>query len=138
MSNRLLWSLSQNERVLASKQGAKNADPPLSALEEDLLSAIGNGEKYGLEIAKSLTDANGKMREFRPGSLYPTLRRLENKEYVESRWGDDGDGTEVRGGARRRYYRVTESGLKKLWQTRDFRDRLVRENCDLALRPSLC
>ncbi|NER38639.1 MAG: helix-turn-helix transcriptional regulator [Oscillatoria sp. SIO1A7] len=105
--------------------------PPLSALEEDLLSAIGNGEKYGLEIAKALTDANGKVRQFSPGSLYPTLRRLESKEYVESRWGDDDDGTDMRGGARRRYYRVTESGLKKLWQTRDYRDRLVLENFSL-------
>ena len=114
-------------------QNEKKADPPLSALEEDLLSAIGNKEKYGLEIAKALTDANEGAREFSPGSLYPTLRRLEGKGYLNSRWGEDDDGTETRGGARRRYYQITDSGLKKLRQTRQFRNQLISENYGQSL-----
>lgn len=54
-----------------------------------------------------------------------SIPRIELKKTQQTRWGDDDDGTGERGGARRRYYKVSESGLKKLQQTRNFRERLI-------------
>lgn len=42
------------------------------------------------------------------GTLYPALRRLENKAWVEAYWGDSSEG------GRRRYYRITETGKGEL------------------------
>ena len=133
-----LWQMSDNLQsskvtpaASSSKSSKKNEpeneelDPPLSALEEDILTALGYKERYGLEIIEVIERASEGTRKLGPGSLYPTLRRLQKKGYLESRWGDDDDGTGERGGARRRYYKVSDRGLKKLQQTRSFRERLI-------------
>ena len=133
-----LWQMSDNLQsskvtpaASSSKSSKNNApeneelDPPLSALEEDILTALGYKERYGLEIIEVIERASEGTRKLGPGSLYPTLRRLQKKGYLESRWGDDDDGTGERGGARRRYYKVSDRGLKKLQQTRSFRERLI-------------
>lgn len=140
MANQRAWPLSSKEEGSIQSQNIKDVAPPLSALEEDLLSAIGDGEKYGLQIAKALSEVKEGGRECRPGSLYPTLRRLESKKYVKSHWGDDDDGTDLRGGARRRYYQVTEPGIEKLRQTRQFRNQLIRKNYGngRSMIPDLC
>ena len=41
-------------------------------------------------------------------SLYTSLKRLESQGFVESYWGDETQG------ARRKYYRVTEEGMREL------------------------
>ena len=74
-----------------------------------VLSALLHGEQYGLEIVETIRE-NVKTK-VSMGSLYPTLYRLEKKELVESRWGE---ATEVRAGARRRYYKMTGLGERVL------------------------
>jgi len=58
-------------------------------------------EQYGLDIAK----ATG----LQSGSLYPILGRLEDKEWLTSRWEDTEP--EDEGRPRRRYYKLTGSGI---------------------------
>lgn len=43
------------------------------------------------------------------GTHYPALKRLENKEWIESYW----DSSDTPGG-RRKYYRITEKGTVEL------------------------
>jgi DNA-binding PadR family transcriptional regulator len=44
------------------------------------------------------------------GGLYTTLHRMEEKGLVISRWGEP---TEIRKGARRKYYKITGVGMQR-------------------------
>ena len=84
----------------------------VSPQEEIILTALNRGEDYGLGIIKAIELASQGNRTIRIGALYPALSRLEDKGLITSRWGDE----EVpeRGGARRRYYQLTELGRYNL------------------------
>ena len=73
------------------------------------MGAIGYRDSYGLEIANAIVEETGKRMPM--GSLYPILHSLEGKGLVESYWGEE---TAERGGARRRYYKLTGSGVNAL------------------------
>jgi PadR family transcriptional regulator PadR len=66
----------------------------------ELLVTNADDEHYGLKIAQ----ATG----LPTGSVYPILARLEEIGWIESRW--ESDESEARG-PRRRFYRLTPSGL---------------------------
>lgn len=96
---------------LKNPSKARNKEPSeldLSALEELIMTTLLNQELYGLQIVQAIDEASNGKRKLAIGSLYPTLHRLEKKEFITSRWGDDRP--EERGGARRRYYRLTGLG----------------------------
>ena len=79
-----------------------------------LLSILEDAPKYGLEIigeAKSRTDG---YFEFREGSLYPALHRLEKAKHIKGEFAPSSSG-----GPRRRYYHLTEAGLKQLHKQRE-------------------
>ena len=79
-------------------------------------------ELYGLEISEAIEKVSGDYAvSF--GALYPALRRLEEKGFVVSRWGDE---TEERGGARRRYYQVTADGIEALNKIQNIRQQLSK------------
>jgi DNA-binding PadR family transcriptional regulator len=84
----------------------------ISEIEEIIISILRIEEMYGLQISKTIElRSNGKLI-IGFGSLYPALRRLESKGFLESHWGEEE--IEERGGARRRYYSVTPKGKKIL------------------------
>ncbi|NEP00520.1 MAG: helix-turn-helix transcriptional regulator [Symploca sp. SIO2E9] len=118
---------SQGQRkTSALKKDDKNKDEneketQLSNLEEDILTAIHGQELYGLEIMRAIEEASGGLRQIKAGSLYPTLKRLEKKTLVESRWGEDQEQGE---GARRRYYRLTPKGNTSLQWVNDYKKKL--------------
>jgi PadR family transcriptional regulator, regulatory protein PadR len=71
-----------------------------------ILKLLMNGDKYGYEISK-LISANSKGEyELKEATMYSSLKRLEGDGAITSYWGD-----ETQGG-RRKYYRITDSGLK--------------------------
>jgi DNA-binding PadR family transcriptional regulator len=82
----------------------------LSQLEEHILISLASKERYGLEIIEVLEkNSDG---QFSPsiGTLYPTLQRLELKNCVTSRM--EAAAGESR--ARRKYFRITQNGLRQL------------------------
>jgi len=87
-------------------------DLSLSVLEEVLLYVLRGRERYGLEILTIVNEAHEGKRVITIGSLYPTLHRLERKGFVRARWGQERP--EERGGARRRYYKITGLGERAL------------------------
>jgi PadR family transcriptional regulator, regulatory protein PadR len=95
----------------------------VSPREELVLLALYNKELYGLEIPQAMAAASEGKRKMGIGTLYPVLHALENKGLVESRWGDEG--RENRGGARRRYYKLTASGISTLDAIQSFRNNLL-------------
>ncbi len=84
-----------------------------------VLSLIEARPRHGYEIGK-LIEARSKGRiQFRIGSLYPILCRLEDRGLIAGRW------LERAGERRRRYYRLTPTGRKFLAAQRSTWDEFV-------------
>lgn len=88
----------------------------LSAIDEDVLTALLGRELYGLEILDELNPGRPIPLSF--ASLYPALNRLEKKGLVSWSWGDQ---KETSGGARRKYYKVTALGANALREVQEYR-----------------
>lgn len=73
-----------------------------------LLSQIAQKDMYGFEIIKNLEIKSNNLYKMSEGTLYPALQRLEHKKYLKSYWGDSETG------GRRKYYRITDLGVKEL------------------------
>jgi DNA-binding PadR family transcriptional regulator len=88
----------------------------LGDLERLVLLAVvrlGDGT-YGAEVQREIRAHTG--RAVTPGTVYPTLDRLERKGLLSS-W--TGDATAERGGRAKRHYRVRPEGLAlaaRAWQ----------------------
>src|SRR5438067_13794453 len=90
---------------------AINGDKLRGHLETMVLSTLEQGEAHGLEILRRLEEAGCGLLRLREGSLYPALYRLEEAGEVEAVWEGEPHG---RRGARRRIYRLTPKGERKL------------------------
>ena len=98
----------------------------LSALEEDLLTAlIDRKPTYGLEILEILNQKRRKYEipELRIGSLYPTLKRMEDQKLIKGEWGD-----KAAESTRRRYYKITADGEIAITRTQAYRRELARRS----------
>ncbi|MFQ5919807.1 MAG: PadR family transcriptional regulator [Thermoplasmata archaeon] len=73
-----------------------------------LLAVLEEAPKYGFQIIRELREATNGFFDLKEGTLYPALRRLEGKGYLEGRWN-----TESEGGPRK-YYHMTDSGRNAL------------------------
>ena len=82
----------------------------LTPNQEIILSALRLRRRYGLEIIEAIENSGGKQIGF--NSLYPNLKKLEQKGFVKSEWGDELP--EEHTGARRKYYRITGTGVQAL------------------------
>jgi DNA-binding PadR family transcriptional regulator len=73
-----------------------------------VLAILSEGDSYGYAILHRVRELSGGALEWTDGMLYPVLHRLERGGLVESRW------EKADTGRRRKYYRVTKSGLGQL------------------------
>ena len=73
-----------------------------------LLALLAKQEKYGFQILHELRDKSNGFFDLKEGTLYPALRRLEERGFVESRW------QEPETGAPRKYYHLTDRGRSAL------------------------
>ncbi len=80
-------------------------------LEAMVLSTLERGEAHGLEILHRLEEAGCGLLRLKEGSLYPALYRLEAAGAVKAVWESQPHG---RRGARRRIYRLTPKGQRRL------------------------
>jgi len=90
-----------------------------------ILTAVARRQRYGLEIV----NRTGLF----PGTVYTTLRRLEERGLVEGHW-EDADVAEAERRPRRRYYALTPDGDAALEAARERLDALgVTLPSDLSL-----
>lgn len=82
-----------------------------------LLSLLEEADMYGYEIIKKLEMKSDHTFQFKEGTLYPVLHKLENKGYVTSYMSKSNTGKE------RRYYKITNNGRKQLVKERESWDR---------------
>ena len=73
-----------------------------------VLKALMVKPMHGYGIARWVEDTTGDVLRIEEGSLYPALRRLEDRGFIASRW----DVTE--NNRRARYYALTPSGRAHL------------------------
>jgi PadR family transcriptional regulator, regulatory protein PadR len=76
-----------------------------------LLAALTGGPAHGYALIEEIRERSGGVFDLPEGSVYPALYRLEGAGLLTSRW------TTV-SGRRRRTYRLTRKGQKKLEQER--------------------
>ncbi|MEQ9405312.1 MAG: helix-turn-helix transcriptional regulator [Cyclobacteriaceae bacterium] len=76
-------------------------------------------DAYGVAIKKDIEKRS--KRSVSLGAMRTALKRLEKKGFLESEFGEV---TAVRGGKRKRYYKVTPYGKKALEQVMETRKRL--------------
>lgn len=74
-----------------------------------ILKALTTEERHGYGIARFIEDVTGDVLQIEEGSLYPALRRLEDRGFVESRWGLSEHNR------RARYYAITAAGRQHLY-----------------------
>ena len=80
-----------------------------------ILSSLERSDAHGLEIVKRIEAAGSGALKLREGSLYPALYRLEQAGLVKGQWEGENTG---RRGARRRFYRLTRKGKRRLCEGR--------------------
>jgi PadR family transcriptional regulator PadR len=97
----------------------ENNSVRLTALDQNILTALGEHELYGLELLECLNIDENLPLYF--GSLYPLLNRLIKKKCISWRWGNE---QEVTKGARRKYYKATEVGKLSLSILENYRKQL--------------
>ena len=84
-----------------------------------MLAVIRLGDAaYGVPISRAIEESTS--HEVLVGSVYAALWRLEEKGFVAS---EVGESTPERGGRAKRYFRITEEGLR---QVRDTRGALIK------------
>ena len=73
------------------------------ALPTLILETLQQQPSHGYRIAQRIKERSQGVLDFKEGTLYPALHKLENEGLVESYEG-------VEKGRPRRYYRITKSG----------------------------
>ena len=69
-----------------------------------ILKFLQEGDKYGYEITKLVSERSDGEYELKEATMYSSLKRLEQDGHITSYWG-----SETQGG-RRKYYHITVSG----------------------------
>ncbi|MEM9676335.1 MAG: PadR family transcriptional regulator [Cyclobacteriaceae bacterium] len=95
-----------------------------------LTVAILHGRAYGVAIIDEIESRLD--RKVSIGSLQTVLRRLENKGYLDSEFGE---ATKQRGGKRKRYFTVTNFGKQALQEAKDQRLSLWNAIPTIAFNP---
>ena len=71
-----------------------------------VLSLLGRKDMYGYEIVITVKEETSGTLQWKEGSLYPCLHRLEEAGLIVSHW------REVNGSRPRKYYALTPAGRK--------------------------
>jgi transcriptional regulator len=76
-----------------------------------ILEALVREPRHGYRIAQRIKERSQGVLDFKEGTLYPALHKLENEGLVESYEG-------IENGRPRRYYRITKTGRTALTKDR--------------------
>ena len=85
-----------------------NKDLMASSLAPIVLMILRGRESYGYEIIQELREKSSGQLSVAEGTLYPILKKMESKNWIESTWKTADTGRE------RKYYKLTSEGKKEL------------------------
>jgi PadR family transcriptional regulator PadR len=75
-----------------------------------VLRVLRRGSAHGWGIAQEIQQISRDVLQVNQGSLYPALRRLEERGWIDAEWGTSDNNR------RARYYKLTAAGRKQLAQ----------------------
>ena len=96
---------------------SKQVDLLQGTLNMMILRVLRPAAANGYEIARAIEQRSDELLQVEHGSLYPALRRLESKGFIEAEWRTSPTNR------RARYYKLTPTGRKEVlrehsrWQT---------------------
>ena len=82
-----------------------SADVLRGYTETVILRKLMEGDTYGYEISHMISEVSGGEIDIKDATIYIAFRRMEDGGLIKAYWGNDDTG-----GARRRYYSITEKG----------------------------
>ena len=97
----------------------KKADFLQGTLEMLILKALSLGPLHGYGIIQRINQMSGELLTIEQGSLYPALYRIEQKDWVSSKWDVNETGRQAK------FYSLTRAGRRQLEVEEASWDRLV-------------
>ena len=85
-----------------------DADLMRGVVQPIVLQLVSERAMYGYEIIKVVNQRTNKALEWKEGTLYPCLHRLEGSGLIKSVWETS------ESGRKRKYYSLTKKGLATL------------------------
>jgi DNA-binding PadR family transcriptional regulator len=76
-----------------------------------LLAALQDGPRHGYAVKEALREGSGGRFDLPTGTIYPALHRLEGAGLIAGSWS-------IVDGRRRRTYRLTAAGTRRLYAER--------------------
>ncbi len=98
------------------------------SLDLMVLSVLADEPQYGYLIQKRIRESSGERVKLQAGTLYPLLHRLEAEKLIRSSWDNST-------GRRRKWYRLTAAGQRRLHQ--QARQWHIYVDCLARLLPAL-
>ena len=77
-----------------------------------VLALLKDRPMYGYEIVKVVNARTGGQLEWKEGTLYPTLHRLQARRLIAAQWADAP--ADEAPGRKRKYYAITAKGRREL------------------------
>jgi PadR family transcriptional regulator PadR len=84
-----------------------------ASTEPLILSLLARGESYGYELIQEVKQLSGDRIRWTDGMLYPVLHRMEDNEWIKSRW------VQMENGRKRKYYSIKRNGHQALQNKRE-------------------
>jgi|SRR5687767_9040173 transcriptional regulator len=97
----------------------QKADFLQGTLEMLILKALSLGPLHGYGIIQRINQMSGELLTIEQGSLYPALYRIEQKDWVSSKWDVNETGRQAK------FYSLTRAGRRQLEVEEASWDRLV-------------
>jgi transcriptional regulator len=94
-------------------------DIPQGTLDLMILTILAREPLHGYGISKRLTELSHDHFQVNPGSLFPSLYRLEQDGKLKAEWRATANNRQAK------YYRLTASGKRQLEQHRQRWDRIA-------------
>ena len=98
---------------------AEKLDVPQGTLELMILTILAREPLHGYGITQRMTVLSQDRFQVNPGSLFPTLYRLEQDGKLKAEWRPTENNRKAK------YYRLTAGGRRQLEQHRERYDRLM-------------
>ena len=73
-----------------------------------ILKTLSQGPHHGLGLSRRIDEVTEGAFQVKPGSLFPALHRMEQKGWIEGKWG------ESENNRRAKYYELTSAGRSQL------------------------
>ncbi|MDD5599369.1 MAG: PadR family transcriptional regulator [Victivallaceae bacterium] len=92
---------------------AVNSDLMRGIAEPIILNLLNSRKMYGYEIIKFVNEKSNNAFQWKEGTLYPCLHRLESAKLIESEWQI------AETGKPRKYYTLTRKGAAALAEKKE-------------------